>query len=80
MHKERRKHTWKALTEVFDGGGLFLFSDLLVLLLIGGGLETLPRKASSEEVHEYVTESFEIISSRLLSSQVCVDTHVSGRA
>lgn len=30
--------TWEPITQVLDGGGLLLFSDFLVLLLVGGSL------------------------------------------
>jgi hypothetical protein len=49
-----------------DRCGLLLLSNLFVLLLVGGRLETLPRKGTSEEVEEHVSETFEIVSSRLL--------------
>ena len=44
---------------------LLLVSDLLVLLFVRGRFETLPREASSQEVHEYVTKGFQIITAGL---------------
>jgi len=55
---------------------LLLLSNLLVFLFVGGGLESLPRKASSEEVQEDVAKSLKIISPGLLAAQVRVDTHI----
>ena len=57
---------------------MFLLSNLFILLLICCGFQSLPGQSTTEEVHEHMSECFEIISSRLLSSKVCVDTHVSG--
>lgn len=68
----------EALAEVLDGGGLLLLTNLFILLLVGSSLETLPRQTTAEEVHEDVTEGLEIVSARLLTSQVGVDTHITG--
>jgi len=38
---------WKTVAEVLDGSGLFLFSDFLVFLFVGRGLETLPWQAAA---------------------------------
>ena len=69
-----------------------LLHDSVVLLLLGSSLETLPWKLTSEEVlivssqfqyaqigiayHENVTERLQIISSRLLDTQMSVDGRV----
>jgi hypothetical protein len=71
------KLLWETFTKFLDRSALLLFSDLLVLLLVGCSLETLPWKAAPQEIHENVAETFEIVSSGLLSSKVGVDTHVS---
>ncbi len=68
----------EAFAEVLDGGGLLLLTNLFVLLLVGSSLETLPRQTATEEVHEDVAEGLEIISARLFTSQVRVDTHITG--
>lgn len=47
---------WETLAKVFNRRGLLLLADLLVLLLVRGSFQTLPRKATSEEVHEYMAE------------------------
>lgn len=70
----------EALAEILDGGGLLLLTNLLILLLVSGSLETLPGQAAAEEVHENVAEGLEIVSARLLAPQVGVDAHVASRA
>jgi hypothetical protein len=48
---ERRRKaglTWVALYQLLDGCRLLLLSDLLVLLLVGGSLQTLPRETTAE--------------------------------
>ena len=54
-----------AFAQFFYRGCLLLLTDLFVLLLVRRRFETLPRQASTEEVHENVTERLEIITSRL---------------
>lgn len=74
------RRTREAIAEVLDGGSLLLLSNLLVLLLVGGSLKTLPWQSAAQEVHEDVAESLEIITTRLFASQMGVDTHVSSGA
>lgn len=69
-------HTREAVAQVLDRSRLLLFADLLIFLLVGSSLEALPWKTTTEEVHEYVTQSFQVVSARLLASQMGVDTHV----
>ncbi len=70
----------EALAQLLDGRRLLLLANLFVLLLVGGRLETLPRKTATEEVHEDVSQRLQVVSPRLLTSQVCVDAHVTSRA
>lgn len=67
-----------SLAESGDGDGLLLFHNQLVLF--GGrlGLESLPRKTSLEEVDQNVADGLEIVSARLLDTQVIVDRGVTG--
>jgi len=67
------KLRWASLAEGGDGDGLLLFHDKLVLL--GGrlGLESLPWKASLEEVDQDVTNGFEIVTTGLFDTQVVID-------
>ncbi len=69
---------WAALAESRNCDRLLLFHDKFVLL--GGrlGLESLPRKASLEEVDQYVTNRLEIVTTRLFDTQVVIDRRVTG--
>ena len=57
------EHTRKALTQVLDGRRLFLLTNLLVLLLVGSSLQPLPWQSTSQEVHENMAESLQVIPS-----------------
>lgn len=59
-------------------GRLLLLSNLLVLLLVGCSLQTLPGKTTAKEVHEDVTERLQVISPRLFTTKMGVDGHVTG--
>jgi len=66
----------KSFAKLLDCGGLLLFSNFLVLLLVGCSLKALPRKTTPQEVHKNVSQCLQVISSRLLASKMGVDTHV----
>lgn len=70
------KHTWESFAELFNGSRLFLLADLLVLLLVGGSLQSLPREPASQEVHEDMSQRLQIVSSGLLASEMSVYAHV----
>lgn len=70
--------TRKSFAQVLDRSSLFLLANLLVLLLVRRGFQSLPWETSSQEVHENVTQSFQVISPGLLPAQMGVDTHVAG--
>ena len=72
--------TREPVTELFNWGRLLLLSNLLVLLLVRRRFETLPWQAPTEEVHEDMAQRLQVISTRLLASQVRVDRHVPGSA
>lgn len=57
--------TREAFTQLLYGRCLFLLTNLLILLLVRGSLQPLPRQAAPQEVHKYVTERFQVISPRL---------------
>mmetsp|Transcript_45656 Transcript_45656/g.128936 ORF Transcript_45656/g.128936 Transcript_45656/m.128936 type:complete len:285 (-) Transcript_45656:452-1306(-) len=76
----RHELEWEVFAEYFDGRGHFLLHDLLVLLLLGVGLEPLPRQTPTVEVHQHVTQRLQIVASRLFDSEVCVDGCVSSGA
>lgn len=67
----------ETITEVLDGSRLLLLANLLVLLLVGSSLETLPRQTTAEEVHEHVAECLEIVTTGLFPTKMGVDAHVS---
>ena len=63
-----------------DGRGHLLLADLLVLLLLGGGLEALPRQAAPQEVHQHVAQRLDVVPPALLDAQVRVDARIPRRA
>lgn len=67
---------WEAIAEFGNWRSLLLLSNLLVLLLVGRSLESLPWQTSAKEVHEDVAESLEIVTARLLTAEMGVDRHV----
>ena len=80
MEKTQSVVTWESIAKILDRGSLLLLSNLFILLLVGRSLETLPGEATSQEVQEDVSQSLEVVTSRLFSSQMGVDTHVAGCA
>mmetsp|Transcript_13224 Transcript_13224/g.19985 ORF Transcript_13224/g.19985 Transcript_13224/m.19985 type:complete len:252 (+) Transcript_13224:510-1265(+) len=70
--------TGTSLAKRGDGDGLLLLHDKLILLRGALGLESLPGKTSFEEVHEDVSDGFEIIATGLFHPQVIVDGGVTG--
>lgn len=73
-------HTWESFTQILDRGGLLLLSNLLILLLVGSSFQALPRQATPEEVHEHMSQCLQVVPSRLLSPQMCIDAHVTSCA
>lgn len=71
--------TRETITQILDRSGLLLLANLLILLLVGSSLQTLPRQTAAKEIHEYVAEGLQIISPRLFATKVGVDTHVTCR-
>ena len=49
------------LTQHFNGCGQLFFADFLVLLFLGGCLETLPWEAGPVEVHEDVAHALHVV-------------------
>ena len=52
--------------EDLDGRVLLGVSDLLIAFLDGVRLEALPGQGTSQEVHEHVAQTLQVISSALL--------------
>ena len=71
--EEDAKFVGEAAAKKIGGSSHLLLHDAVVFLLLGGGLETLPRERTAEEVHEDVGERLEIITTSLLNTQMGVD-------
>jgi hypothetical protein len=56
----------EASAENFSWGSHLLLHDAIVLLLLGGSLEALPRKGATAEVKHNVSERLHVITARLL--------------
>lgn len=54
--EENAEFIGEAATEQVGRSGHLLLHNTIVLLLLGGSLETLPRELSTQEVHEDVSE------------------------
>lgn len=78
--QENGKLVREATAEKIGGCGHLFLHDPVVLLLLGGGLETLPGEGTTEEIHEDVGEGFEIVATGLLNTQMSVDGRVAGGA
>lgn len=49
-------------TKLRDRRRLLLLANLLILLLVCGSLEALPRQATAQEIQEHVPEALEVVS------------------
>mmetsp|Transcript_17046 Transcript_17046/g.26332 ORF Transcript_17046/g.26332 Transcript_17046/m.26332 type:complete len:339 (-) Transcript_17046:210-1226(-) len=67
---------WKTAGQRLDCRGNLLVLDAVVLVVLGLALEALPREAALQEVDQNETNTFEVVSARLLDPQVGVDTCV----
>lgn len=63
----------EATAENFSWGGHLLLHDAVVLLLLGGSLQSLPWEGSAAEVEHNVSERLHIITTRLLDTQMSVN-------
>jgi len=70
IHRELGRKTF---AENFHWSRHLLLADLLVLLFLGGGLQSLPRQTASVEIHQDVPQAFHVVTSALLNSKVSVD-------
>jgi hypothetical protein len=78
--QEDTKFVGEATAKEISGGGHLLLHDTVILLLLGGSFEALPRQGTAKEVHENVGEGFKIIAARLLNTQMSIDGGVTGGA
>ena len=67
-----------SLTQGGNRNGLLLLHNELILLSGGLGLESLPGQSPLEEVDEDISDTLEVITSRLLHSQVIVNRGITG--
>jgi hypothetical protein len=56
----------EATAEDLSWGGHLLLHDSVILLLLGGSLQSLPRKGATAEVEHNVTKRLHVITTRLL--------------
>lgn len=54
-----------------------LLHDTVVFLLLGCGLESLPWKRATTEVEHHIAKGFHIITTRLLDTEMGIDTSIS---
>jgi hypothetical protein len=66
----------ESAAQKIGGGCHLLLHDVVVLLLLGGSLETLPRESAAKEVHKHVGNGFQVITTGLFDTQVSVDRRV----
>ena len=64
--------------QVIDGGLLLFLLNGSVLFGLGSSWKSLPRQRAFKEIEDDVSDSFKIISSRLLIAQMSVQTGISG--
>ena len=69
-----------SLAQGRNGNALLLFHNQLVFLGGGFGLESLTGLTALEKVHQYVSDQFEIIATRLFHSQMIIDGRVTRRS
>ena len=68
-----RELCWEPFAENFNWCRHLLLAYLLVLLLLGCGLEPLPGQAPSVEVHEDVAQTLHVVAAALLDPEMRVD-------
>jgi len=69
---------WLVTAEFIYGHLLLLLFNVSILLLLRSTRESLPWKLSFQEIEKHVSNSLQVVSSRLLVSNMCVKTCVSG--
>ena len=66
------KFLWVTLAQNLDGSGSLGVANFLVSFLQCIRLESLPGKISTQEIHEHVTQSLQVITPALLFPQVSI--------
>lgn len=65
-----------APTKLIRMSGLLALKDSLVLLFFCGGLQTLPRQRTAEEIHQDEPERLHVVTTTLLNTQMSVDRSI----
>lgn len=69
-----------SIAQYLDRSRPLRIAYLLVALLQCLRLQALPRQWAAQEIHKHVTQRLQVISTRLLSTEMCVYWHVPRRA
>ena len=78
--QEYGKLVREATAEKIGRSGHLFLHDPVILLLLSGGFETLPGERTTEEIHEDVSEGFEVVAASLFDTQVSIDGRVTSSA
>lgn len=76
--QEDAKLVGEATTKEVSWSSHLFFHYTVIFLLLGRSLETLPRKSTTEKVHEDVSKRFEIIATGLFYTKVGIDGSIAG--
>ena len=68
----------ESTAEDLGGSSHLLLHDAVILLLLGGRLQSLPGKRATAEVQHDIAQRLHVVTARLLHSQVGVDTGIAG--
>lgn len=63
---------WESTAENLGRGGHLLLHDAVVLLLLGGSLESLPWEGAAAEVEHDISERLHVITARLLCKEISI--------
>lgn len=66
---------WESTAEDLGWGGHLLLHDAVILLLLGGSLESLPWEGATAEVKHDISEGLHVVTTRLLYKRVSVNKH-----
>ena len=61
--------TWQPLAQFTHGDVLLFEADLMVLVLLIGGLQSLPRQLSAEKIEQHVRQTLQVVPTRTKTSQ-----------
>jgi len=69
-----------ALTKHFNRRRTLRIADFLVAFLERVRFKALPGQRAPQEIHEHMTERFQVVPATLLLAKMCIDAHVAGSA